>query len=142
VAALLANQQDPTKGMTTQQLQDKYANYPGGAGGAIAARVLSEAQAQGYTAAGSDLGNKGASELNAAAHSGSLYNMAGAAVGNVVAPFIGAKLGSNSGRSLAPGASDFTSPSLTVRVRAPNGSTGSIPAANLKAALSQGYTQI
>lgn len=58
--------------LTPDQLQAKYANYPGGSGGAIAAGILSKAQAQGYNVQSGTLAGDAAARRTAAANSGSL----------------------------------------------------------------------
>lgn len=58
--------------MTPDELQKKYANYPIDSGGAIAAGILSKAQAQGYDVNKGVLAGKASADRVTAANSGSL----------------------------------------------------------------------
>lgn len=62
---------------TPAQIQTKYANYPGGTGGAIAAQILSAAQAQGYNVNEGTLSGEAQQSQTNALNSGNLFDMLG-----------------------------------------------------------------
>jgi hypothetical protein len=95
--------------ITPDELQ-KNLQAEGDIGGYQFNQIMQDAAGQGYNQHSADLKALGQQTSTQAANSGSLYNMVGTAIGNVVNPFISAKLGGNSGRSLAP---NFSTPAFS-----------------------------
>lgn len=109
VQQLLLNQQDPSKGMTLDQLQNSYASYPGGTGPAIAQRILREAQSQGYNTAGTGLNN--ARTLTNTQNLGSGgYTGASTALTNILGGFTGGAFGSNPLSPTTPSLNSLATP--------------------------------
>ena len=121
---LIANQNDPTKGTTPEQLQSTLSQLPGGIGGFRYNQVIQAAQAKGYNQAGATLGNT-AAETNTRSLSQGGFSTFGTGLTNLGSAFL-------------KGAGGLNSSSLTTVMTGPGG-TYQVPNSQVEFFKQNGY---
>lgn len=116
--------------ITPQQLQEKYQNFPGGFGGAIANNIMAKAQAQGYSVNQGTLSGLAQEKRTAAQNSGNPVTMLTSWLSGFGQEGA-AKVGNLGGGSVG-----------SIRVKGPDGRTGTVPASQLQNAIKAGYVQV